>query len=218
MYHRFGGDRVYHAIKAHAIAYAFPPGRRIYLQPIADALGVSTTPVREALNRLVAEDLVIKAPRKGFVAISLSKENLLGYYELTRLLLVKELEGLDAAERQKLPGCEPIAGVLFKLNRRAISDVNTLAGYTGEVFYHIASLGGNMQVIRSIGRANDHLYYIRTLEGRHLENVQSELVLLCELLLAGRCEVLLEKIRRYHDLRMAILPTLFAWAIRQDDS
>src|SRR5690606_37968654 len=160
--------------------------------------GVSTTPVREALNRLVAEDLVIKAPRKGFVAIRLSKENLLGYYELTRLLLVKELEGLDAAERQKLPGCEPIAGVLFKLNRRAISDVSTLAGYTGEVFYHIASLGGNFQVIRSIGRANDHLYYIRTLEGRHLENVQSELVLLCELLLAGRHMDLVKGLRLYH--------------------
>ncbi|MEX2126105.1 MAG: GntR family transcriptional regulator [Woeseia sp.] len=202
------GDRVYQAIKASVIAYAFPQGRRIYLQPLADALGVSTTPIREALNRLAAENLVIKAPRKGFIAMSLSEENLVGYYELTRLLLARELEGLDAAARRKLPEFEPIAGVLYRLNRRVISDVSTLAGYTGEIFSDIASLGKNSHVVRSICHANDHLFYIRTVECRHVENVQDELRRLCELLLGGRCEGLLRAIHGYHDKRVVVLPTL----------
>jgi DNA-binding GntR family transcriptional regulator len=160
------------------------------------------------MNRLAEEDLVIRAPRKGFIAMSLSGDNLLGYYELTRLLLVKELEGLDAAAWQKLIEFEPIAGVLYKLNRRVLSDVNTLAAYTGDVFSDLASLGKNAHVVRSIRHANDHLYYIRTVECRHLENVQSELRLLCELLLAGRGEQLLQAIRSYHDKRIEMLSTL----------
>ena len=208
------GNRVYQAIKASIIAYDFPQGRRIYLEPIADDLGVSTTPVREALNRLAAEDLVIKAPRKGFIAISLSADNLLGHYELTRLLLAHELGGLDAAARRKLPEFEPIARVLYKLNRRARSNVNILAAYTGEIFSLIASLGENAEVISSIGRANDHLYYIRTVECHFLQNVHSELVLLCELLLAGHCEKLLQAIHSYHDTRIESLPALLEFTGR----
>jgi DNA-binding GntR family transcriptional regulator len=166
------------------------------------------------MNRLAAEDLVIKAPHKGFIAMSLSADNLLGYYELTRLLLAKELEGLDAAARRKLTEFEPIAGVLYKLNRRVLSDVNTLAAYTGEIFSHIASLGQNAYVIRAVGHANDHLYYIRTLECRHLDNVQEELRLMCELLLASSCQELLRTIHGYHDKRTEILPTLVELATR----
>ena len=208
------GDRVYEVVKANVISHAFPPGRRIYLQPLADQLGVSTMPVREALNRLAAEGLVIKAPRKGFIAMSLSADDLQGYYELTRLLLVKELEGLDDAARRTLPEFEPIAVVLYKLIRRAISSVDTLAAYTGEVFALIASLGGNDHVVLSVERANDHLHYIRTLECQHLDNVQSELVLLCELVLAGRCEELIQNIQRYHDQRIELLPALLEFAKR----
>jgi DNA-binding GntR family transcriptional regulator len=202
------GNRIYQAVKASVVAHAFPDGRRIYLQPIADALGVSTTPVREALNRLAAEDLVIKAPRKGFIAITLSENGLRAYYELTRLLLTKELERLDTGARRKLPEFEPIAAVLYKLNRRVLSDVRTLADYTGEIFSDIASLGENAYIVRSIERANDHLYYIRTIECQHLENIQDELRMLCELLLASRCEDLLRAIHKYHDARVEILPML----------
>ncbi len=208
------GSRVYQAVKASIIAYDFPQGQRIYLEPIADDLGVSTTPVREALNRLAAEDLVIKAPHKGFIAMSLSGESLLGHYELTRLLLAHELKRLKAAVRRKLPEFEPVAKVLYKLNRRPLTNVSALAAYTGEIFVLIASLGENADVISSIGRANDHLYYIRTVECHFLQNTLSELVLLCELLLAGHCEELLQAIHSYHDTRIELLPALLEFTNR----
>lgn len=202
------GDRVYKAIKARVIAYGFPEGQRIYLEPLAEALGVSTTPVREAMNRLAAEDLVIKASHKGFFAISLSERSLRGHYELSKMLLVKELESLDAAARRKLSKFEPISEVLYKLNRRSLSHSDTLVAYTGEVFLNIASVGENVEVVRSIRRANDQLYFIRTIECRYLEDIQEELKLLCELLLAGRCEDLLRTIHGYYDKRIELLPTL----------
>ncbi len=202
------GDRVYLAIKACVIAFDFPPGQRIYLEPLAEDLGVSTTPVREALNRLAAEDLVIKAPRKGFIAMRLCPDTLRSYHELTKLLLIHELEQLGPKKRAKLAEFEPIATVLYKLNRSTIASAETLAGYTGEIFCHIASLGNNAHVTRSIDRASDHLHYIRTLECRHWQNTQSELIRICELLLGRHCDELLQVLMDYHDTRIELLPKL----------
>lgn len=208
------GDRVYQAIKARVIAYEFPQGERIYLDPLATELGVSTTPVREAMNRLAAKDLVIKAPRKGFIAITLSEENLKGHYELTRLLLSHELETLNAPIRRQLSKLEPIAIVLNKLKQPRLASVDALTRYTGEIFAALSSIRKQSRVMRMIENANEHLYFIRTLECRHIGNVPNELILLCELLLAGHCEELLAAINTYHDRRLRALPSLIEIAQR----
>jgi DNA-binding GntR family transcriptional regulator len=199
---------VYQAIKARVVAYAFPQGQRIYLEPIAEELGVSTRPVRRALNRLVAEDLVIKAPRRGFIAMTLSENDLMGQYAVTRLTLSDELRKIEPAARKRLPEFEPIASVLIRLRRSVHSNSESLASRTGEIFAHIAGLNEDAKAFRSIDRANDRLYYIRTLECQRLDSVQNELIRICELLLAGRCEELISAIHAYHDQRVALLPTL----------
>lgn len=202
------GERVYEAIKARVIAYEFREGERIYIERIAEQLGVSTTPVREALNRLAARNLVIKAPRKGFIAMTLSEANLLGHYWLIRILLTHEVEMLDAQARQNLPQDELIARLLTRLQRPRRPDVGMRARYTAEIFAHIGSLRKNAMVVHSIETANDHLYYIRTIECQHLDDVRGELIAFCELLLAGRCKELIAAVDKYHDRRVALLPTL----------
>ncbi len=210
-------DRVYRAVKARVIAGEFQQGRRIYLEPVAERLGVSTTPVREALNRLAAEDLVIKAPQKGFFALRLTRQRLIGHYDITRLLLTHELAWLDPQKRRALPEFEPVVGVLHKLRRHVITDFHALATYTGDIFTGIASLGENADIVSAVRRANDRLHYMRMLECQLLPQVQSDLVLLCELLLAARCEVLLKTIHDYHDTRIALLPELLKLAQKRND-
>lgn len=204
------GDRVYQAIKARVIAYEFPQGERIYLDPLAADLGVSTTPVREAMNRLAAKDLVIKAPRKGFFALTISEENLKGNYELTRLLLTHELQCADACAKRRLARSEAVAALPGKLQRLRGADLHALARYTGELFLAISSISGNARAIHSIENANDHLYYIRTLECQHLSNVVEELVKLCELFLAARCDDLAGAVESYHVKRLRMLSRIVA--------
>lgn len=48
-------DRAYAALKAALLAGRFAPGHRIVLRQVADDLGISLTPVRDAVNRLIAE-------------------------------------------------------------------------------------------------------------------------------------------------------------------
>jgi DNA-binding GntR family transcriptional regulator len=48
-------DRAYAAIKSDLLAGRLAPGDRLVLRQVADDLGISLTPVRDAVNRLIAE-------------------------------------------------------------------------------------------------------------------------------------------------------------------
>src|ERR1700754_4553252 len=70
-------DRVYHLLKARIIDLDLGPGERLHVENLAAQLGVSPTPVREALNRLSAERIVTAAAYRGFhVSLLLSSQEL----------------------------------------------------------------------------------------------------------------------------------------------
>jgi GntR family transcriptional regulator, colanic acid and biofilm gene transcriptional regulator len=85
--------RTYVALKDALIAGAFRPGQRLLMQELADRLGTSVTPVREACMRLVSErGLEVRSGR--FVTVP--ELTLARYMEIRTIRI--ELEGL-AAER-----------------------------------------------------------------------------------------------------------------------
>ncbi len=51
-------DRAYASLKSALLAGRVPPGERIVRRQVADDLGISLTPVRDAVNRLVAERIL----------------------------------------------------------------------------------------------------------------------------------------------------------------
>lgn len=62
------------------------PGDRLVENIIATQMGVSRTPVREALRQLEIEGLATNMPRKGTVVKGLSKEDALEIYDLREVL------------------------------------------------------------------------------------------------------------------------------------
>ena len=56
-------ERVYQALREALVSGELPPGQRLHDQELAAQLGVSRTPVREALQRLEDEGLVETSPR-----------------------------------------------------------------------------------------------------------------------------------------------------------
>jgi DNA-binding GntR family transcriptional regulator len=59
-------EKVYEKVKGLAIDYHFRPGERVNEVELAAQLGVSRTPVREALNRLAKDGFMNVVPNRGF--------------------------------------------------------------------------------------------------------------------------------------------------------
>ncbi|MBD3309047.1 FCD domain-containing protein [candidate division KSB3 bacterium] len=70
-------------------------GERILLDEMSSRLNLSITPIREALNKLAQEDLIVITPRTSYEVISLSADDINDILEL-RLLL--ETFALQTAE------------------------------------------------------------------------------------------------------------------------
>ncbi len=67
------GDRVYRAVREEILRQAFAPGARIRIEHFTQGLGVSRTPVLDALRRLEAEGLVSTVPRQGIYVVEFTR-------------------------------------------------------------------------------------------------------------------------------------------------
>jgi len=79
-------DWVYEEVRAAIIDLRLQPGEALREAAIAAQLGVSKTPVREALGRLEQEGLVDATSFKGAVVSGYSRKDLVEIYELRGLL------------------------------------------------------------------------------------------------------------------------------------
>lgn len=79
-------ERVYTHLKTEILENRIPPGTVIQEVPLAESLGVSRGPIREALGRLAAEGLVTVTPRRGTVVTALTKRDFLEAYQVREAL------------------------------------------------------------------------------------------------------------------------------------
>jgi len=86
-------DEAYAAIKAEIVTNRLPPGAQRLEEELAVQLGMSRTPVREAIIRLEREGLVEIVPRRGMRVRALTKRDV---REITEVLTCLETQ---AAER-----------------------------------------------------------------------------------------------------------------------
>lgn len=89
--HKTLNDQAYEAIKQGLISGRFAPKQVLILRNLAETYGISTTPVREALQRLVGEGLLEMLPNRS---IAVPDWDVAKFSELFRIRC--ELEGLAA--------------------------------------------------------------------------------------------------------------------------
>lgn len=79
-------DQVHEMLREKIVQRVFVPGERLRVDEIAGQLGVSRTPVIEALKRLEGEGLVEIRPRKGTFVTELSVRDIEEIFDLRRAL------------------------------------------------------------------------------------------------------------------------------------
>ena len=109
-------DVVFNTLRRAILKGELKPGERLMEITLADKLGVSRTPIREAIRKLELEGLVVMAPRKGAKVASITERDLNDVLEVRKGMEVlaislackritgEELEKLETIEQsfQKL--------------------------------------------------------------------------------------------------------------------
>lgn len=106
---RSAPEQVTAALRSAIVAGVLRPGERLPQLELAGRLGVSRMPVREALNRLEAEGLVVIHPHRGAMVSALSVDELREIYDIrisletmALRLSIPRMEREDLGELERL--------------------------------------------------------------------------------------------------------------------
>jgi DNA-binding GntR family transcriptional regulator len=136
-----GRDRAYEFLKDVVLADPDMQGRFISEQEVADRIGVSRTPIREALLLLAAEDLVQLVPKKGAYVAPVSGR------EVAELMELRGMVERYAAERVLSAGTTPLdrmrAAVERQRDLRGESDAREFIDVDREFHLELVAAAGN---------------------------------------------------------------------------
>ena len=148
-----------------AISFRFPPGQRINEGELAARLDVSRTPVREALQKLVAENLIYWKRGYGFYCRPLDPGEILELYELRRALEAFAVElACQRASDDELAGLDAILDETGKSGQAIDEQMRLQQSFHEE----IARLSGNGEIARALEAINARIYFVRwiAMDGR----------------------------------------------------
>lgn len=80
------GERIYRLLWERILDHRLRPGEKLSDLHLSQELGVSRTPVREALHRLVSDGIVRVEPNRGFYVASFSADDIAEVYDLRATL------------------------------------------------------------------------------------------------------------------------------------
>lgn len=187
------------------------PGQRLEEERLSRALGVSRTPVREALSSLVADGLAEAVPHKGFRVPALSSRLVGDLFPI-----VGALEAL--ALRLSGPAARELAAPLAEINARfGAAHLSARQRHELDRRWHatLVSRNPNRELDEALGRARDRLAPYGGAWDRpagDLEASRTEHEAVAGLLAQGEIEQAAEAVLR-HWVR-AIRPVA-AWVDRQ---
>ena len=158
------GEEVYKAIYDQLMSHKIAPGGRIAVDGLARELGVSQTPVREALSRLEAQGLIVKTHLVGYSAANQLDERRLGQLYEIRMLLEpfaaaraaanatdETLESFDQLARHMEERDQPGSRIAY----------GEFARYDSEFHELVAAASGNELIQDTLSRLHVHVHLFR---------------------------------------------------------
>ena len=153
-------ESLYLAVKDMAILFEFKPGERINEVELAQRLGASRTPLREALNRLVAEGFLVLKQDRGFFCRDLKPREM---YELYQFRAVLEVAAIRlACEQATEQEVADLANFLDETGPQEGGRSSEEMVALDEQFHEkIMALSRNMEMSRTLKNINARIKYFR---------------------------------------------------------
>lgn len=157
-------DEVHATLMRELMSLRIVPGARLTIDTLARQLGVSQTPIRDALNRMEADGLVVRVPNAGYrIPPQITRNRFEDMVEVR--LLLEPAAARRAAERATKAQVEGL--------RRMIDEMAELVEGDGQVAYGdfglrdaalhdlVARAAGNELVREALARLHAHVHLFR---------------------------------------------------------
>jgi len=197
-------ERAYRQLKDCILNNTFPPGYQALEPEIAKNLGVSRTPVREALIRLEAENLIELIPRRGMRVLPLVASDIIEINQvLTALecmaveLLTKKAHSSDALQ----PMSDAVEEMALALEQ---DDIDAWAEAEEKFHRLLVTLAGNKRLTMLVETVRAQAYRARKITLKLRPKPVSSTAAYAEVFSAicdGHWE---SAIKRHHELRTEI--------------
>ena len=158
-------ERAYEHLLSMLMTVKIAPGERIPIDTVARQLGISQTPIREALSQLEAEKLVYKTTNVGYRASpQMTPEEVHDLYTLR--LLIEPYAAARAAEQMDDATLSILQSIQSDMNAVVERDEQAYARFAeadAQLHRLIARGSGNRLIEETIERLHAHLQIFRSL-------------------------------------------------------
>ncbi|MCG7433211.1 GntR family transcriptional regulator [Kocuria indica] len=157
------GERAYRELRADIVSWRLVPGQVLGEVDLSERLGISRTPVREALSRLTADGLTEPHNGRGVVVSALSADDVRALYELRDTLDCRAAE--LAAQRGDPETFRTLADELSHAAERLSDDPDHPAYYelVDRMDEQIDAAAGNPYLQQALENVRLHLARVRRL-------------------------------------------------------
>lgn len=174
-------DVVFNTLRQAILRGELAPGERLMEIQLADRLGVSRTPIREAIRKLELEGLVLMIPRKGAEVARISAKSLRDVLEVRRSL--EELASELACQRMTEEQIQELEEAKKAFDAAVEKgDIMELAE-TDEKFHDVIFNGtGNARLVQILNNLREQMYryrleYIKEEDKRQIIMIEHEKIL-----------------------------------------
>ena len=153
-------DVVFNTLRQEILTGKLKPGERLMEIHLANKLGVSRTPIREAIRKLELEGLVIMIPRRGAEVAQITLKSLKDVMEVRRALDVLAIElaceRMNQEDRDSLfQACENFSVAVETNDTRKMAEADV-------AFHDIIVLStGNARLIQLVNNLSEQMYRYR---------------------------------------------------------
>jgi len=163
-------DHAYDWIKADIFEFRLLPGDRFSEPELALRLGVSRTPVRQALLRLASEGYVTVASRSGWRVRPLEFKTLDDLYDVRVILETAAIRKL--CEMTPQPALDVLRDPWLSPRAQWLTDARMVASLDEAFHATLVGATGNAELARLHGEVSERIRIVRRLDFLHIERVR----------------------------------------------
>ena len=154
-------DVVFNTLRQAILKGELKPGERLMEIQLANKLGVSRTPVREAIRKLELEGLVLMIPRKGAEVAEITRQDMEDVLEVRTAL--EELAVKDACDHITDAQLSELKKASNEFKKALLEGKDLVTCADADMHFHdvILSATNNRRLIQMLNNLSEQMYRYR---------------------------------------------------------